>query len=785
MDQEHGKPALRALLAETERLSARVAPAADAWHRRVEALAAALAPRLRPFAWPARTAQLARWRAEYQGCAGLADDLIALLAEIERQRAGEQALLATTNAATDGDLAGWFAARAVARTERLGTLPVPIADRDGLEAARQILADLGKASVAERNLLDLYIEAAQRAGAPGAAAGPTRDLAAALPGLRAELLASPRIPPGQRRLPDLLAPARALDALPKPGALQQVFPRLEGLRDWLGVLRDGADADLAGVADAGRDYQRLRAGYQELARQWRTRPEAEVNDLLARLSALETRMLALGQAEQVRLMGRLTRALALFEHVTEPSLSAALDERIRALRAQHPTDPAGFRGWREAVRMTEVEVERALEQDAPAIVAECERLADAITRDLAVLAARALPVTAAARREALRRELAGLRERLAEQRATTLIDTRAGLVAMQTSVQGLLADTEARAHRHAHRLAALEHRARRLATLAAALALPPPPALDPLAPAPTLNAERRALIERRAAIIAAEEQLRTSAVPGLATRLGALRAGHALLATAETRPPLPTAPDQRTPLRVLQVLSGELPRWEQALEQALATRADDLDRQRAELREQLAAIAGAPGAGPDLLLADRDAAARLAARLVLPRPPAASPRSLIGPWQTEVTQAAALVERLDRPRLTQARHHTDLRARLERLRADCFELDAPAPAARPLLDRVWALLAELPGVEVGHGLMEAQLQEAERLLAALEQHGARLAAASIEQASAALARQPDPVARTLLEALRATAGRPDAALRRRAYAHAGIDPIDLPLEAPR
>lgn len=789
MVPDTGKRDLRALLATANALRARLPESARALHRALGALITDLNTRLNALVPWVRAAELADLRGRLAALSRLGEDLLALLEEAAQWERAEAAFGAERVAQPDAALAGWFTDRAEPRLSRLAGAAVTVADAGTLAEVRSALAQDSEQRDFDRQLFDLFVEAAGRVRPfiDQGGAAPIRTLADALPDLRRRLLAAER-PSAELvvRLRELVAAARALADRPKPPQLDECFGLIEGMAAWVEVLRDGLEPDAPPQPEldrAERAWREVGAAFNSLARHWQQQEEGVFAALIERAMAVDAALLALAKAEQAGLTRRLERNRALLKQFADASLSPGLTERIGELLAATPATPAAFQLWREQCRRAGDDFTAAIGADSYRLEARRAETAGAIGERLDELDRTPLGDDTRADWLRLRRRLEGLTPTAAGALPVTdLLVQLQALGALHAEVTALGNRAAAAAARVARRRDWLAERAVRLLALRDALAAlgvaPPPLAADELAAlggagigvGPALVQTRREFVGWRGRLVRAESALIAAVLATVQGRLARLGPLHGALdddLAVGVALPAMLAESGWPTVATLAERVAALPLAEQTLHAALTVQAQRLRMARPALRERLAQ-ADAAGWSP----AERAAVARLLVALADEAAAGEDPLALVPLLRGQGDEAEALLAHLVQTRQALDQLAAGLSRRLATLRREYFELDAGPATGGVLADRAWALLQPLPGILPAPAQRLAQLREVERLLGVLSRHARALVALRLERAHGRLAGQAEgvvpeavapPPARRRQLYLQAGAGAPEAA----------------------
>jgi hypothetical protein len=738
------------------------------------------------------------------GFATLAAGLTEIAAGAQRCLDAEAELRARLDAHNDQALARWFAARSERRRAEINGLASDI------EAVQQLVAARGSCTrlAADRDgdvlLLGAFDEAVQRAGV-GFESVPSAALRDALPRLTAQLLAARERPkPLVKELVELLNDARALDKLPPPRELDQVYGLLFEMEQWLAAL---GGAPQQGAAVAAADIDRLQQRLDELTGRytritdaWRRQPAHLFDELLTDAEALSNDVLGTVEKQRRALAEALEKGLELFTRFADTDTEPGLADDVRGLLATTPAAHGELRVWRDRSLRARERLDRALAGDINGIVDRCQTQLQALRDQVEDLATRLLGGLHRQRHLALQIELESLSARLerdtADPKAPRLFALHQQLETLSAAFTELHEQCVAASRRLRQRGDCLAQRSQRMCMLAERLALPQPDlawlaalgiALPDAAHAPAFtipatsdndaDARARSLRQARARLVREERVLGTRAAATLAERQRRLVGQCALLDTDLALDLAldgagSAAPARHAPAALLHALE-RLETVEQGLMQRLSVQAERLQEHARGLTAELTRLVQTPRTA--------DEQAEIAALLAtLETASTGSAPAAVAPLRSALESAEALLERIDGPRRRMKRRSAQLMERWGTLRHACFEIAANDSPVHPLWERARSLLAPVPSVAVGLKTWSAQLDEAEALLSALARQGRLVAADRLVAAVATLTRIGAPVpAELACVSPGATAIRmggempvdlPSAGLRRRVYA---------------
>lgn len=702
------------------------------------------APRL---AWLVRGRDLQALETQVAALEDLAHGLIALTEDAERLRQRLDTLGDKSAGLRNATLSAWFRERAAAVAEGLaGAGESAIADeavaaeRRRLRGIEDELADLERA-------LDLYQEAEgwlQRLQAEARKA----ELAADLPGLGERLLVEGVGADWIAALQRLLEPLRAYRQRPKPPGLRDLGPRIQGLLQWGEVL--GADCPRC---------RRLAQDFTRKNQDWALQDDDAIAALGDETQDLENALLGQAQARLRTWLCAIESHKALLRELGERD--DALERVQERLAGDSPRDATAFVAWRTDFAWAEERFRSLVATRSLDLERRYAVLAKACREQVACLGQRPCLAAAHSRLQDLAQALARL-EPMPDGEGLltgigTLRDLGAGIEALGQAIERDQADLDARR-------AALEARRGRLAELAPRLGQALPPALQRPAAEAGAGGEPGAvrLEQAQAAAGALEQALAAAEADLLAAGLSHLDAAWGrVTAIGALLPSLPVPGPEAGRLPALPAAVADLAPALEAAAAALGQAEDRLGAELACLRQQRdTLLARAAGVAPGRL-------GPLQARQVEQR------RQLLAAWPLQVAAdsldlARSLHELVLAMRLIlQPVEQAETRARTLRKtlgeRLQRLNLRTPAPqfpeACQEWAQRIEALIAPTEQVRRPIQAETAQLEEAARLLGALEVHCRRLAAAQdaadIARLKELRQRPADPEADALLAPLAA------------------------------
>lgn len=684
-----------------------------------------------------RDLQLLETRAAALG--RLANELSALTDEVGSLSDRLRSLSVTADRVRDSHLGAWFRARAQALADELAGIGEATVALDALPAERRRLKTVLDALPDLERALDLYREAEdwlQRLQAETRRAA----LSADLPLLGQRLLTEGVSPAWIGALQGLLEPVKAFANRPQPPGLKELGGRIQGLLQWRAALGEPCP-DCDGLA---QEFTRKR-------QDWTNQDEDTFEVLRGRTLDLEGRLQQLAAERQRIALAEIDAHRSLLRDVGVQD--TPLEQLWTQLRQTTPADAEGFAAWRHDFTRAQEDFRSLVSNNSQVLVKSYVDMAKTCRERAARLEDRP-------RLDAADRRLRDLALELKQLEAIpdglelpkgigTLRDLGARLDALEQDIDQGLAELEARRTAFAARCADLTELAQRLGQ--PPQGLPQPAATESV----RLEQAREQADALDRGLNTLEAKLLASGVARLAAWHGRAAEIQALLAAipilglgdlSEIAPPqLISAAGLSLALDRAQACLGTA---ESRLEQALT----HLLQQREALLERAAAI-------------DADRLGPLQVRQISER------RQLLAQWQPSADAdplhqarrlhglGLAMRQVLQPVELTQSRVRSLRKTLGERLQR--LNLCAPVPdfpeACQEWSQRIEALIAPTDQVVRPIQAEAAQLDEAARLLGALEEHCRRLAAvqdaADITRLKGLRRRPTDPQAEALLQRL--------------------------------
>jgi len=693
-------------------------------------------------AWIIRGRDLQALETRSAALVRLASELSILTDEAESLSTRLRGLRDTADRVRDSRLGAWFRARAQALADELAGIGEATVAAEALPAERRRLKTVLDALPDLERALDLYREAEdwlQRLQAETRRAA----LSADLPVLSQRLLTEGVSAAWIAALQGLLEPLKAFASRPQPAGLTELGGRIQGLLQWRAALGEESCPDCDGLA---QEFTRKR-------QDWTNQDEDTFEVLRGRALGLEGRLQQLAAQQQRLALAEIDGNRSLLRDVGVQD--APLEQLWTQLRQSTPADAEGFAAWRHDFTRAQEDFRSLVSNNSQVLVKSYVDMAKTCRERAARLEDRP-------RLDAADRRLRDLALELKQLEAIpdgaellngigTLRDLSARLDALEQDIDQDLAELEARCTAFAARCADLTELAQRLGQ-------PPPGLTEPAATGSVRLEQAReqadALdqgLNTLEAELLATGVARLTAWQGRAAEIQALLAAVPILGLgdlSEIAPPeLISAVGLSLALDRAQACLGTA---EARLEQALT----HLQQQRDALLERAAAI-------------DTDRLGPLQVRQISER------QQLLAQWQPSADTDAldqarrlhglglAMRQVLQPVELTQSRVRSlrkTLGERLQRLNL-CAPVPAFPEACSEWAQRIEALIAPTDQVVRPIQAESAQLDEAARLLGALEEHCRRLAAvqdaADITRLKDLRRRPTDPQAEALLQRLAA------------------------------
>jgi len=569
------------LIQRSSRLAA-LPPRLRAFHERVRQLQRGLEELAQRLTWLVRGRDLHALETRMAQLEDLGRHLTKLIDEAERLGGRTKSLEEHAALLRDASVGAWFHTRARAAAEVLAGLGAAAATAEAVVAERRRLELAQNELLLLERALDLYREAEdwlQRVQAEGRKAALNADL----PDLGRRLATEGASDDWNQTLDTLLEPLREFANRSQPPGLGELGARIQGLREWAAVLGEPCP-----------ECDALAQDYIEKKRDWAVQDEDAFEVLRTRTLELETKLHTVGEGQ---------RRAWLADIETHKALLRELSERDDELEALHdkllgtiPADAQGFAAWRDDYARARSYFEslaatrsQDLAERHRSLVERCreqlERLskrprldaADRRLRDLSQCLSKLEPIPDADR------AMSGIR---------ALRDLAAKADALGHDIEGDLVDLEAR------RRALDDHRAH-LSELARRLGQTLPPELTPTPSAAGDASVPERLEQVRSDTEALERNLEAAWQTLLAAALARITACRARITEIQdllTTPGAAVPPHEEGPMadpRSVEDLAAAIDSAEARLEQEqnrLAGALDELSQQRETLLGRSAGI---------------------------------------------------------------------------------------------------------------------------------------------------------------------------------------------------
>jgi len=692
-------------------------------------------------AWMIRGRDLQALETRAAALARLASELSVLTDEAESLSIRLRGLRDTAGQVRDSRLGAWFLERAQALADELAGTGEATVAAEALPAERRRLKTVLDALPDLERALDLYREAEdwlQRLQAETRRAA----LSADLPVLSQRLLTEGVGADWIAALQSLLEPVKDFANRPQPPGLQELGGRIQGLLQWRAALGEPCP-ECDGLA---QEFTRKR-------QDWTNQDEDTFEVLRVRTAVLEGRLQQLAAERQHLALAEIDAQRSLLRDVGVQD--APLEQRWTELRQTTPADAEGFAAWRDNCTQAQEDFRSVVSNNSQVLVTSYADMAKTCRERAARLAERP-------RLDAADRRLRDLALELKQMEAIpdgaellngigTLRELGARLDTLEQDINQDWTVLEARRTAVAARCADLTKLAQRVGQ--------PPPGLTELAATGSVRLEQMLAqadvqdqgLDTLEADLLATGVARLAARHGRAAEIQRLLGAIPILGLGDLSEIAPPQLRSATGLSLaLDRAQASLETAETGLEQALI----HLQQQREDLLQRAAAI-------------DADRLGPLQARQI------SEQRHLLAQWQLSadidpLDQARrlhglglAMRQVLQPVELTQSRVRSLRKTLGERLRR--LNLCTPVPefpeACTEWAQRIEALIAPTDQVVRPIRAESAQLDEAARLLGALEDHCRRLAAvqdaADITQLRGLRRRPTDPQAEALLQRLAA------------------------------